>query len=141
MMKKRWITMIGSAVLGASIAVTGVSFAQSHDNEVHSGTIQITRQSEADFPALAKLTLAQAIQKASAKVPGQVLRTDLGDENGFLVYEIEMVGADRSIVDVKVDAGSGKVLAMNLDKADRENNEQGENEDGDHEDGEHGNEG
>ena len=69
------------------------------------------------------------------------MRTDLGDENGFLVYEIEMVGADRSIVDVKVDAGSGKVLAMNLDKADRENNEQGENEDGDHEDGEHDNEG
>ena len=141
MMKKRWITMIGSAVLGASLVMTGVGFAKSQDNEVHSGTIQITRQSEADFPALAKVTLAQAIQKASAKVPGQVLRTDLGDENGFLVYDIEMVGSDKSIMDVKVDAGSGKILAMNLDKADREGNEQGEKDDGDHEDEDQGNEG
>ena len=134
MMKKRWITMIGSAVLGASLVMTGVGFAKSQDNEVHSGTIKITHQSEADFPALAKLTFDQAIQKASAKVPGQVLRTDLGDESGFLVYEIELVGVDKSIVDVKVDAGSGKILAMNLDKADREGNEQGEKDDGDGED-------
>lgn len=140
-MKKQWITMIGSGVLVASIVITGVSFAKSNDNEIHNGTIKITNQAESNFPALAKLTLDQAIKNASVKVPGQVLRTDLGDENGFLIYDIEMVTADKSIVDVKVDAGSGEVLAMNKDQTDNEGNENGENEDGESEDGERVNEG
>jgi len=37
-----------------------------------------------------------------------------------------VVTADKTIVDVKVDAGSGKVLAMDRDKADDEDHESGE---------------
>ncbi len=134
-MKKKWATVIGSGVLVASLAITGAGFAKSNNSEVRGGTIRIDNQGEADFPALAKLTFDQAIQKAQTKVQGQVLKTDLGDENGFLVYEIELVTADKSIVDVKVDAGSGKIVAMEQDKGDREDNNSGEQENGEHEDG------
>jgi uncharacterized membrane protein YkoI len=62
------------------------------------------------------------------------LKTELEDENGFLVYGIEVVSADKSVVDVKVDAGTGKVLAMEKDKADDEERESGEDNDQDRED-------
>ena len=133
-MKKQLVTIIGSGALVASLVITGVSFAKSNDNEIHNGTIKLGNQAEADFPALAKLSFDQAIQKATSQVQGNVLKADLGDENGFLFYDIEVVKADNSIVDVKVDAGSGKVIAMAQDKADKEGNENGDEGDGEHED-------
>ena len=118
-----------SLVLG--LAVAGASFADSDEAEVRGGTIRIEDQAEADFPALAKITHDQAVQKALAAVQGQVLKTELEDENGFLVYGVEVVTADKTIVDVKVDAGSGEVLAMDRDKTDDEDNESGEHEEDD----------
>lgn len=137
-MKKRWITVIGSGVLVAGLVITGTGFAKSNDSEVRGGTIRIDDQREADFPALARWTFDQAVQVAQTRVKGQVLKTDLRDENGFLVYEIELVKADKSIVDVKVDAGSGKILAMEQDNDDHDGNNSGEQEDGDKDDGDQG---
>jgi len=125
-MKKRWIHIIGSGALIMGLVFVGAGIAKSEENEIHDGTIRIEKQMEADFPSLAKLTPAQAVQKALAAVPGQVLKTGLENENGFLVYGVEVVTADRAIVAVKVDAGSGKILAKNLDQADDEDHERGE---------------
>ena len=134
-MKKKWLNIIGSGVLVMGFALAGIGFAKSDESEVANGTIRIENQVEADFPALAKITWGQAVQKALAAVHGQVLKTELEDENGFLVYGVEVVTADKSIVDVKVDAGSGKVLAMDRDKADDEDHDHGEkNDDRDRED-------
>jgi uncharacterized membrane protein YkoI len=134
-MKKKWIAIIGSGVLVIGFAVAGASFVKSDDSDVRNGTIQIENQVEADFPAMAKITRDQAVEKALATVQGQVLKTELENENGFLVYAVEVVTANKSIVDVKVDAGSGNVLAMDRDKADDEDHEHGEkNDDRDRED-------
>lgn len=128
-MRKEWIAIIGSSAQVIGLAVGGASFAKSDDRDVRSGTIRLENQVEADFPALAKLTPAQAVQKALVAVQGQVLKTELENENGFLVYGVKVVTADKSIVDVKVDAGSGKVLSMDRDKVDDEDHEHGENND------------
>ena len=55
-----------------------------------------------------------------------MLKTTLENENGFLVYGVEVVTADKAVMEVKVDAGSGKVLAINPDKADDEEHEHGD---------------
>jgi uncharacterized membrane protein YkoI len=133
-MHKRWITIIGSGVLVTSLAVVGASFAKTDDSEVRGGTIRIGKQVEADFPALAKLSSDQAVQKALAAVQGKVLKTELENENGFLIYGVEFVTADKTIMEVKVDAGSGKVLAMTPDKKDNEGHESGEDDDRNRED-------
>jgi uncharacterized membrane protein YkoI len=133
-MNKKWIAIIGSGALVIGITVAGVSFADSGDSEIHNGTIRIEKRSEAEFPSMAKISMDQAIQKALATVQGQVLKTELEDENSFLVYGVEVVSADKTIMDVKVDAGSGKVLATHRDKADREDHENGEHGDRDRED-------
>jgi len=133
-MKKKWITMIGIGVLVTGLSVTGASLAQTGGSGVHGGTIRIEKQSEAEFPSIAKISMDQAVQIALASVQGQVLKTELEDENGFLVYGVEVVTADKSIVDVKVDAGSGKVLAMERNNADDEDHDSGEDNDRNHDD-------
>jgi len=124
-MNKKWIFIIGSGVLVTGLAVAGASFAKSDISKVSGGTIRIEKLAEADFPDLAKLTSDQAVQIALAAVPGKVLKTELENENGFLVYGVEVVTPDKSIMDIKVDAGSGKVLAMNKDNADGKEHESG----------------
>jgi len=124
------MAIVGSGVLITGLAVGGASFAKSDNSKVRSGTIRLENQVEAEFPAITGITLDQATKKALNAVQGQVLRTELEDENGFLVYGVEVVTADKTIVDVKVDAGSGNVLAMDRDQADEEEHESGEH-DGD----------
>lgn len=78
------------------------------------GSIQVAQdqanaQSEADEAAalapLATITSDQAVAAAQAQVPGQVQQVELDNENGSLVYSVEIDGKD-----VKVDAGTGTVL-------------------------------
>ncbi len=116
-MKKKWIAITGS-VLVIGLTVAGASFAASDEAGIRNGTIRVANQSESQFPSMARISMDQAVQKALATVQGQVLKTELEDENGFLVYGVEVISADKDIVDVKVDAGSGKVLAMDKDTVD-----------------------
>lgn len=124
-MNKKWIAIIGSGVLVAGLAFAGVSFAISDDSDVRDGTIRLEKQVEADFPGLAKLTSDQAVASALDAVQGKVLKMELENESGFLVYGIEVVTSDKAIVEVKVDAGSGKVLAMGRDNTDDDDQEAG----------------
>ena len=133
-MQKKWIAAIGSSALVVGITVAGLSFADSDNSQIRNGTIRIEKQSEAEFPSLAKISMIQAAQNALASVQGNVLKVQLEDEDGFLVYGVEVVSTDKSIIDVKVDAGSGKVLAVEKDKQDWEDREIGEFGDRDRED-------
>lgn len=107
-----------SVLITGFVAVAEIGFAKSDDNEIQNGTILVQNHPESDFPDMASVSFDQAVQNALASIQGQVLKMELEDENGFLVYGIEVVAADKSIVDVKVDAGSGEVLAMDADDAD-----------------------
>ncbi len=72
--------------------------------------------SEADEAAalapLANITADEAVAAAQAKVPGDVQKVELENENGSLVYSVEIGGKD-----VKVDAGTGAVLHVESDGA------------------------
>lgn len=102
--------------MAAALSMAVPSFAAGGSNEVKGGSIVLHHQSEAQFPALAKISHAQAISAALKAVKGRPLKTELEDENGFLVYEVEVVRADNVIMEVMVDAGTGKVLAMERDE-------------------------
>ena len=73
--------------------------------------------------SLAKIDIAQAASAALAKVPGTVLKAGLDNENGNLVYSVEVKTASSEIKDVKVDAGNGTVLHV-----DGRGQDEGENE-------------
>lgn len=68
-------------------------------------------QESAALRALAKITPEQARAEALKAVNGEVQKVSLDNENGNLVYSVEVKTAGGT-VDVKVDAGNGKVLAQ-----------------------------
>lgn len=69
----------------------------------------------ASLQSLATTTPDEATAAALAAVPGTAGAVELENENGYVVYGVEVTGADGSVVDVKVDAGTGTVLAQDTD--------------------------
>ena len=85
-----------SPLLNGSIAVTGTVDSQSESADA------------AALAGLAKITVEQAQAAALAANPGAtVVKAELGDENGSLVYSVELSNGS----DVKVDADNGAILA------------------------------
>lgn len=71
----------------------------------------------ARYQSLARITSAQAVAAATAKVPGKVIAASLENEDGNLVYGVE-IRTTAGEQDVKVDAGNGAVL--HVEKGDRD---------------------
>ena len=69
----------------------------------------------AALAAEATVTPAQATDAALAAVPGTAGKVELDNENGGLVYSVEVTKADGTSADVVVDAGNAKVLAKDAD--------------------------
>jgi len=77
-------------------------------------------QSEADQSAalqsLAKISPDQARDAALAAVPGTAGKVELDNENGNVVYSVQITDASGKVIDVKVDAGNGSVLHQDTDQ-------------------------
>lgn len=69
----------------------------------------------AKLKSLAKISETQAKDAALKVVSGTVSKVELDNEDGNIVYSVS-INTNTGVVDVKVDAGNGKVL-----KQDREN--------------------
>jgi len=121
---KKTMTLTGGVVLATLVAIGG-TFAQKAN---HAGSIQI----KSVYAETAKISLDSAVSEALKAVPGKVLKVELENENGYLVYGVEIAKADHQIADVKVDAGNGKVLKIDTDQNNHEGHE-GEDSDNGHE--------
>lgn len=121
--------IITGVFLVSLFAFGGVALSAGQANQT--GSIQI-KTDEAGFAQMAKIPMNAAVSAALKQVPGNVLRAELENENGYLVYGVEIVKADQQTVDVKVDAGNGRILSTDRDKQDTEGRER-EGNDNDHE--------
>jgi uncharacterized membrane protein YkoI len=70
---------------------------------------------KADLPALAKISFDEALKIAHATVPGSVIKAELEVEDGNLQYSFEIVGTDKKVTEVEIDAGNAAVLAVDQD--------------------------
>ncbi len=122
-----------TAIALASIVQAGMSFAADNGKEVQNGSIRV-QQEEAAYPGLAQITLEQAKDVAMANVQGEVLKIELEEENGFLVYGIEVVAPDKTVTDVKIDAGNGDILLVEKDTPDGNDNDENQDKNDEHED-------
>jgi uncharacterized membrane protein YkoI len=86
------------------------------------GTIQLQQEGEqqATYLGLAKITLQQATTIASNAQSGTISKAELQNEDGFLVYNVVVVSQDKKIHELKVDAGNGSILRIDVDSAERE---------------------
>lgn len=80
------------------------------------GSIPVSSKKIADFPAMAKISMTDALNKAQAKYPGKPVDVELENEDGYLIYEVEVVGPNRSVMELDVDAGNGAILKMEKEK-------------------------
>ena len=64
---------------------------------------------------LATISADEASAAATAAVPGEIAKVELDDENGSVVYSVEIVDGTGAQIDVKVDAGDGTVLDQQAD--------------------------
>lgn len=80
------------------------------------GTIPVADDAPpATMAQLARITEVQARDAALAALEGAtVTEADLDDEDGFLVYEVELL-KDGTEYEVTVDAGDGRVLCTERD--------------------------
>ncbi|MCX0246110.1 PepSY domain-containing protein [Streptomyces drozdowiczii] len=100
MKRKIVIGVVAAAVLVGGGTATAVALADD-DGRDGGGT-----ERAAASPA--------AIGKAA--VPGTVTEAELDEEDGRLVWELEVYGSDKVWHDVTVDAGSGKVVGSRVDR-------------------------
>jgi uncharacterized membrane protein YkoI len=70
----------------------------------------------------AKITQQQASDAALKQVSGTVKKVELQDENGVVVYGVQIVDANGKSFDVKVDATTGNVTKAESDNGNESGN-------------------
>lgn len=136
--KKTVVGSIASLALIGGVAATGVvaanaasgtsSASQSEKGEANDapikGSISVAEpaQEESDAAEAAKLAKLATVDKKAANaaavdtVPGSsVVETDLEEEDGFLVYEVDVKDTAGVTTEVIIDAGNTKVLASEVE--------------------------
>ncbi len=122
-------TIVGAAIASAALLVGGLTVANAAiagDGPTITGTIKAppdangpetpqSEQAEIDrLTSLATLTPEQAKAAAEKVVGGAATSAEIDEEDGFVVYEVD-VTTSASQLEVTVDAGSGAILAQEVD--------------------------
>lgn len=109
-------TLIPALITAAGIATAGgLAYAQ-----------QPSAQNDAlTDVAKARISLVQAVTTAEQHAGGRASRAELQNENGRLVYGVE-VADNAKTTDVKVDATDGSVVSAQADQNDHAGNREEE---------------
>jgi len=75
------------------------------------------KMGKAEMAATAKVTIDQAIKTASEKVSGKIIEAELEQKHNKLVWEVEVVTADKKVMEIHIDADTGAVIDVEEDKA------------------------
>ncbi len=61
------------------------------------------------------LPLNKILGSIEKQYPGSLLDVELEEEHGQILYEIRLLGRDHAVHEIKVDARSGKIVAVERD--------------------------
>ena len=110
--------VLTSSLLGLILPLALVSAEKADKKAEPSVTASIRpmgRVKPVNLPALTKIDFQTALTTALKASPGSVIKAELEVEDGNLMYSFEIVGADKKITEVEIDAGNGKVLGIDHD--------------------------
>jgi uncharacterized membrane protein YkoI len=68
------------------------------------------KNGKAEMAAAAKVTIEQAIKTVSGKVAGKIIEAELERKHDKLLWEVEVVTAERKVMEVHIDADTGAVI-------------------------------
>ncbi|WP_449043408.1 PepSY domain-containing protein [Paracoccus versutus] len=66
------------------------------------------------------LPLAEVLARLHESQPGRVIEVDLDEEDGMMIYEVELATPDGRLIEVEIDAASGRILALDEDDEDED---------------------
>jgi uncharacterized membrane protein YkoI len=121
MKKSTFLLCIGLALALSGFYTVASAAEKDEKNEAPPavGSIRVTgKVAKAERTAMAKISFADGLAIAQATVPGKVVNGTLEVEDGNLQYAFEIVKADKTIDEVAIDAGNGKVLGIDHDDTD-----------------------
>lgn len=127
------LSIVGGGIVGATLKHD--AFAASKVTESSNKEIPDTEEQD-QLQAQAKITKEQAINIALQHVKGQEHGTELENEDGIVVYAVEVKDNQGKLYDVKVDAQSGYVVKIDKNDQDRNEGEQSDKETNDEQKGE-----
>lgn len=70
-----------------------------------------------EMAAAAKVTIHEALKTASGKVSGKVIEAELEKKHDKLIWEVEIVTADKKLMEVHIDAETGSVIDVEEEKS------------------------
>ena len=128
-MKKKFIVpALAAAVIGGGFAGSLLNTSASAATPVSNSKVEVTDQQEQKQLAKeATITKEEATKAALKEVAGKAAKTELEDEDGKVVYGVEVTDDQGKKQDVKVDAKTGKVLKVEA----ADENEKGDKEEKD----------
>jgi len=121
-MKLRTIAISLVAVVAVASAIAAEKASKGEKGEeakaVLKGSITVGKEADTKVLDMAKISLADAVAAAVAKVPGKCWKAELESEDGSLIYTVQVVTKEGEWKEIAVDAGDGKILLV--EKGDRE---------------------
>lgn len=63
----------------------------------------------------AKITIDQAVQAALAHTPGKAVKAELDSHWGTTTYQVDVLQANHTVMEIKLDAADGKVIRARRD--------------------------
>ena len=75
------------------------------------GSVPVKGSDFSKYPALARISMVDASRIAKERFPGEISSVALENEDGYLVYAVELVSKSSGHHEILVDAGNGKILA------------------------------
>jgi len=105
---KHALLIINGLILIICITIAGAFARQTKPI----GSIEVKSDDEAGFVDMARVPLDSAVKAALQAVPGKALKAELKNEDGSLVYEVEVIKTNNLITDVELDAGNEKILKI-----------------------------
>lgn len=73
------------------------------------------KRKDLDRAQAAKIDIVQAIQAATRHTAGQAVKAELDSHWGTVSYQVDVLQADHTVMEVKLDAADGKVLRAKPD--------------------------
>lgn len=107
-MRQRSSSMFALSVLLAAgtLATAGIAFGDEQE-----------KNDKAEMAAAAKVSIDQALKTALEKVSGKIIEAELEKKHNKLVWEVEVVTADKKVMEVHIDADTGAVIDVEEEKA------------------------
>jgi len=61
------------------------------------------------------LSLAEVLARLQDSHPGRVVEVELEQDDDMLIYEVELVTRDGRLIEVEIDAATGRIVSLDED--------------------------